>query len=106
MMDAQTFVETIFSWGLYLGAALGIGLFILATIYRAIGNENYKRAYLASLIALILAVSGWDAVKQLAGTVDASIFPHYSALYICNYFLLKYKTFCWHLSPLFRIIDL
>lgn len=75
MMDAQTFVETIFSWGLYLGAALGIGLFILATIYRAIGNENYKRAYLASLVALILAVSGWEAVKQLAGTVDTSIFP-------------------------------
>lgn len=81
MMDAQTFVETIFSWGLYIGAALGIGLFILATIYRAIGNENYKRAYLASLIALILAVSGWDAVKQLAGTVDASIFPEEWMIY-------------------------
>jgi len=81
MMDAPTFVETIFSWGLYLGAAFGIGLFILATIYRAIGNENYKRAYLASLVALILAVSGWEALKQLAGTVDSSIFPEEWMIY-------------------------
>ncbi|WP_202320346.1 PKD domain-containing protein, partial [Archaeoglobus neptunius] len=81
MMDAQTFVETIFSWGLYAGAAMAIGLFILATIYRAMGNENYKRAYLASLIALILAVSGWDAVKQLVGTVDTSLFPEEWMIY-------------------------
>jgi hypothetical protein len=75
MMDAQTFVETIFSWGLYLGGAMAIGLFIIATIYRAYGDERYKKAYVGSLAALILSTAGWSAVETLVGTLDSSLFP-------------------------------